>query len=244
MSIALRLFILGAASVLLFVQPVHAQFSGDYAPPTWTTILEGDPPGGGGPVGVDVSNAPDSIIVIGGDDEGDGENLTKAFVPKGGGGCVSGENGPMGNREDRPQGEGGPGSFGCWIDYLNTAQGDGEVSFDWDYDASADGAEYELFGYVLNGVFVQLSDDNGGNLQSGSMTFPVSAGDEFGFRHDCTDCCCGGAFTVVSAFAAPAGAGGGPALPDPRSVPATGLLSVLLLVLSALLFGWVALRRG
>jgi hypothetical protein len=231
------------AALLAWSLPAAAQFSGAYAPSQWTTVLEGDPPGGGGPVGVDVSSAPASILIIGGDDASSPGNgkAARGFHAKGGGGCLGPSvPNPEGER-DGAEPSGSIGSFGCWIDYLTTAQGSGTVSFRWDYDASDDGPEYELFGYVLNGVFVQLSENQGDVLQDGVATFPVSAGDEFGFRHDCTDCCCGGAFVTISAFSAPLGT---PPLPEPRAVPAIGWTSGLLMALGVLLLGVAVLRRG
>jgi hypothetical protein len=82
----------------------------------------------------------------------------------------------------------------------------GTVSFDWAY-STADGPFYDSFGYLLNGDFTQLTDNGGGQVQSGSASFSVLAGDVFGFRQNSFDSCCGRASTTISNFNAPAAPG-------------------------------------
>jgi PEP-CTERM motif len=74
---------------------------------------------------------------------------------------------------------------------------------------------FELWGF-LDGVFTQLPDDSGPNVQSGSETFLLAAGDIFGFRLDCTDCIFGPANITVSNFDAPG-------LPEPATLALLGL---------------------
>lgn len=78
---------------------------------------------------------------------------------------------------------------------------DGTVSFDWDYETSdVDGPGLDDFGYLLNGTFYQLSDDDGDDIQSGSAVIPVNAGDEFGFRQNAVDGVLGEAITEINNF--------------------------------------------
>ncbi|MFZ6053555.1 hypothetical protein, partial [Halocola ammonii] len=62
------------------------------------------------------------------------------------------------------------------------------ISFDWDYlTTDVDGPAYEEFGYTIDGVFTQLSDNAGANDQSGSASFEVPAGSEIAFIINATD---------------------------------------------------------
>ena len=78
----------------------------------------------------------------------------------------------------------------------------GTVGFDWNYFTKDefDSAEWDPFGYVLNGNFNQLTDDNGGASQSGTVEFSVSEGDVFGFRAHSVDSILGAATTTISNF--------------------------------------------
>ena len=74
------------------------------------------------------------------------------------------------------------------------------VSFDWDYTTN-DGAVWDSFGYLLNGTYVQLSDSNGANTQSGnSGPIDLVPGDVFGFRSQSEDGIGGASTTTVSNF--------------------------------------------
>ncbi len=54
------------------------------------------------------------------------------------------------------------------------------ISFNWNYQSSdVDGAAFDPFGYWINGVFTQLSQNNGGINQSGSTSVLVPAGSIF-----------------------------------------------------------------
>jgi hypothetical protein len=68
------------------------------------------------------------------------------------------------------------------VDFTIIAPSDGIISFDWSYEARDEfGPENDPFGYLLNGVFYQLTDDFGDYFQSGSDSIFVQFGDEFGF---------------------------------------------------------------
>jgi hypothetical protein len=110
-------------------------------------------------------------------------------------------------------------------DFTIAAPSAGTVSFDWNY-STADAPPQDVFGYLLNGAFTQLTSDSGSNTQSGSSSFSVLTGDVFGFRQNTVDSKYGRATTIVSNFNGPIAAG-------PASVP--GPLS---LFGAGAAFGW------
>jgi hypothetical protein len=65
----------------------------------------------------------------------------------------------------------------------------------------------------------QLTDDYGGIAQGGSTSFPVLAGQTFGFWLDCGDCGYYEAIATVSAFAAPEAA----TVPSPATLASLGI---------------------
>ena len=77
------------------------------------------------------------------------------------------------------------------------------VFFNWSYvTRDRDGSTFDPFGYVLNGSFIQLTvngqPDN--STQSGSASFLVQPGDEFGFNQRSVDSQLGRGITDVSGF--------------------------------------------
>jgi hypothetical protein len=73
-------------------------------------------------------------------------------------------------------------------DYTATVSCDGVISFDWSYISfDVDGPSFDPAGLLINGVFIQLSDDNGPDFQSGSVVSAASGGDTWGWRIDATD---------------------------------------------------------
>jgi len=109
-------------------------------------------------------------------------------------------------------------------DFTIAAPSAGTVSFDWQFTTADPPAQYDPFGYLLNGSFFQLTNDSIAD-QSGSATFAVLPGDTFGFSQRSVDSLNGRAQTVISNFVAPAGA--------PTSAPAP-----LPLFGAAAAFGW------
>lgn len=107
--------------------------------------------------------------------------------------------------------------------YTTTAQGDGQVSFDFNYTTmDRDGPSFDPFGFLLNNVFTQLSDSSGPRSQSGSTSFLVMSGDIFGFAIQTVDNAFGPASVTISSFHAPASE---PAdVPEPAST--LGLLAL------------------
>lgn len=68
-------------------------------------------------------------------------------------------------------------------DYTITASNNETIDFDWSY-SSIDGAEFDFFARLLNGLPTTLADTDG---QSGTDSFSVNTGDIFGFRIATTD---------------------------------------------------------
>ena len=105
-------------------------------------------------------------------------------------------------------------------DFTIAAASAGTVSFDWSFSTNDGGSRYDPFGYLLNGSFTQLTDDDGSRNQAGSASFSVLSGDVFGFRQNTVDGVYGAATTTVSNFNAPAAA-------VPAPLPILGLPAVL-----------------
>ena len=119
-------------------------------------------------------------------------------------------------------GNDGSGFFGQ-ASFTTTAVADGEVSFDWSYFTNdVDSPEFDPFGFVLNDIFIQLTDDLGANGQSGTTSFNVFTGDSFGFAIQTLDNMGGGAMATISNFSAPTG--DVEAIPEPTTL--LGLLGV------------------
>jgi len=113
-------------------------------------------------------------------------------------------------------------------DFTIAAPSAGTVSFDWQFTTGDLKAQYDPFGYLLNGSFFKLTNDSIAN-QSGSATFAVLAGDVFGFSQRSTDNSYGRAQSVISNFVAPTSS----PTPGPTSAPAP-----LPLFGAAAAFGW------
>lgn len=85
-------------------------------------------------------------------------------------------------------------------------QGDNEgiVSFSYFYTANdLDGAQFDPFGYLLNGAPIQLvppPDLANGESVRGSFSFQISAGDRFGFYAESTDNTLGPSVTEITDF--------------------------------------------
>jgi hypothetical protein len=111
-------------------------------------------------------------------------------------------------------------------DFTIPVPASGTISFDWDYLTNDSGGPFfDVFGYLLNGTFVQLTDDLGGLSQSGTTSVPVNAGDVFGFRVNSFDNDFGPAQATISNFDGP-GATNGPAIPEPTSLALFGMMAL------------------
>lgn len=193
-----RLSVLAVSAVLFCNAPAWADFMGAYEVSNWTTTTE-DNSGGILPVqpSVNILGAPSSIQLLSGDD-------TLASPP-------------------------GPGN--SFVEFTIAAASSGLVSFDWLYDipldvggpGSDEEPEFELFGYLLNGNFTQLTDSFGSTTQSGMISFNVNNGDIFGFRAFSVDSTFGHQTTTISNFSAP------DAVPEPATIVliGTGFLGLI-----------------
>ncbi len=101
-------------------------------------------------------------------------------------------------------------------DFTIASLGQGLVNFDWSYATNdVDGSGFDPFGYLLNGVFNQLTVNVLFTGQSGSVSFFTNLGDVFGFSAQATDSILGSATTTVSNFSA--------SVPEPATLTLLGL---------------------
>ncbi|HKW91598.1 MAG TPA: PEP-CTERM sorting domain-containing protein [Methylomirabilota bacterium] len=118
------------------------------------------------------------------------------------------------------------GSGTCILTFTTSIGANGFISFHWDYvSTDRDGPGFDHFGVLLNGAFPQLSNDGGSSTQAGNSSFPVLAGDRFGFFINCTDCIFGPANVTISEFTE----GDLAATPEPGTILllGTGLVGTL-----------------
>ena len=100
--------------------------------------------------------------------------------------------------------------------YTTTAAVNSLVSFNWYYSTTDWEPYYDPFGFLLNGVFTELTDPWGSQSQSGTYSTLLNAGDIFGFAVNTTDNSYGSASVTISDFEATQ-------VPEPASV--LGLLA-------------------
>jgi hypothetical protein len=162
--------------------PAYADFSGPTAPASWTTLVSGTLTGAGTSPG-SATFASSSLSLIGGN----------TLSPIGDVSCVG-----------ATYGFAGP----CQVQ--TTISLPGAYSFHWAYSTADDaGPGGDLFGVLVDGIRMQLSDPGGSITQSGDRTFNASSA--FGWYINCTDCTSGPASATITAFSAVA------AVPEPES---------------------------
>ncbi len=76
------------------------------------------------------------------------------------------------------------------------------ATFDWNYSTDDFQSSWDPFGYLINGIFYQLTIDSSDLLQFGSETVSLNAGDVFGFRQGSDDATYGRASVQISGFVA------------------------------------------
>jgi hypothetical protein len=77
----------------------------------------------------------------------------------------------------------------------------GVLNFTWNYETvDQDGAEWDPFGYAVNSVITQLTDNNGPDSQNGNVNLNINAGDIFCFVANSVDQLFGEAFTELTNF--------------------------------------------
>ena len=87
------------------------------------------------------------------------------------------------------------------VDATVVAMAESIVSFHGEYLTSdRGGPAFDTAGFLLNGIYTQLSDDFGANFSTDDYSFHVNAGDTFGFRMFSIDSAFGSATGSASNF--------------------------------------------
>ena len=175
-ALALAAVVLG----LVASMPAGADFSGPWAPSTWTTSFVGDvaPPGPADNGTVNTAGAPSSITIVGGNDPANPDGLFNS--------CVGG------------------GLFGCEIRWTHPVVGAPPIQFHWAYSTiDSCGPQCDLFGVLLNGVEQILSDPGGAKIQSGEFYTGGALLTSFGFFIATLDGAAGPATAVITQFQVP-----------------------------------------
>jgi hypothetical protein len=196
-----------------FAQPARADFNGDYALNNWT-LSNMD-------VGAVTTNGCTVPPVDG--------TSSNANDP----GCfVTPDNGTSIVLTGPNDGNGFLGT----TEFIVAASAPGTVEFSWSY-SSADPSGFDNAGYLLDGVFTELSNADG---QSGVAKFMVSAGESFGFCMGTLDNLFEPGVLTVSGFSAPGqgklteptACGANAANPaNPAPEPGTAPITLLFLVM-------------
>ena len=93
---------------------------------------------------------------------------------------------------------------GAFTTYTATALSNQSFNINWIYQTDDDSPGFDPAGYVKNGFFTQLTDDDGPTGQNGPFSFSVVTGDIYGFYVHSTDGEFGRADIQVTGFAATA----------------------------------------
>lgn len=164
-------------------------FTDGFAPGSWAVAFSGTLTGGGLSSG-SVTQTPSIFTIVGGDSLG---------------GCAGGIYAVLGP---------------CQASVTHLSMGFNTFMFHWTYTtADLDGPPGDIFGLIVDGVRIALSDPGGPVSQSGNVT--IHAVSSIGWFVNCTDCIGGAATAAISNFAA-------------LTVPEPGTLSLLVLGLVGL----------
>lgn len=170
-------------------------FTGPYAPATWTIINLGTL-AGGSPVLGNAAFTPTTLTITG----------SNALSPPPGGdtpACIA-----------AIYGFPGP----CEI-FVVTQTIQNPFSFHWAYQTNdADGPAGDIFGLLINGARLPLSNPGGASSQTGAVS--INALSSFGWFINCTDCIGGAATVTISDFTAGVPAG---AAPEPATLALLGV---------------------
>ena len=108
------------------------------------------------------------------------------------------------------------------------------VTFTWNFiTKDKDGPSYDPFGWVLNGIFMQLTKNSGINTQTGTFSAKVNKGDLFGFRANSYDSVYGSATTVITNFSVIAQASSA-TVQAPSQVPVPAALWLMVVPMAGL----------
>lgn len=110
-------------------------------------------------------------------------------------------------------GNNGPIDNGANTDFSIVAPFSGSVGFDWSY-STTDGPFWDRFLVGVDGVFIQLTDNNGSQTQSGSYSISLLEGQLLTLRVFTVDAILGRGETTISNFYA---------VPEPTSMAIFGL---------------------
>jgi hypothetical protein len=155
-----------AIATCCFILNASAQFSGSYAPESWTTVLPANSNGH-----VNISNAPTSITINGSNDAANVATMQPVTT-----------------------------------DYAIVASSTGPWSFTWSYRSNdqSNNPQQDIAGVLINGVFIQLTNNSGSADQSGTFNgMDVTAGTVIGFRVSATNNIDGNATFTVANFSPP-----------------------------------------
>jgi PEP-CTERM motif-containing protein len=165
-------------------------FTDGFAPGSWTVNFTGTLLTPGGSLG-SVTQTPTTFTIVGG-------NGTSPNPPNDLTDCSGATYGFLGP---------------CEADVFHTSAPFATFMFHWAYTtADRDGAPGDIFGILVNGTRIQLSDPGGPISQSGDRT--INAATSFGWFVNCTDCINGAATATITNFVA---------VPEPASLALLGL---------------------
>lgn len=192
MAIAIAIAALGLLTSVSAAADIIG-FTDGFAPGLWTVNFTGTLITPGGSLG-SVTETPSTFTIVGGN--GISPN-PPGLVPD----CTGGTYGLIGP---------------CEVDvFRSPIAPSNSFSFHWAYTtADSGGPAGDIFGMLVNGNRIQLSDPGGPISQSGNMT--IAANSSFGWFINCTDCIEGAATVVITNFVART-------VPEPASLPLLGI---------------------
>lgn len=177
-----------AATLALPAHGAVIGFTGPYAPFTWTSTFTGNLGINGGQTTIN-----NTMVKLNGGDAPSPDPVNEAPA------CLNATYGIPGP---------------CEVRFTTTVIQDPFV-FDWSYTtADQGGPGGDLFGLLIDGVRVQLSDPGGPITQSGH--YSATASTSFGWYINCTDCIDGAASATITNFQA------GLAVPEPGTIALLG----------------------
>jgi len=121
-------------------------------------------------------------------------NWSQAIDPDPGGGSIDTSNAPT----SITMVSGNTGVLGAEASIYITITENQSVTVNWNYSSVDTYPQYDVFSYILNGIYTQLTDIYGPLIQNGTFTLNLAVGDEFGFVMTTVDGIRGPATVVIS----------------------------------------------